>query len=97
MLLVSSCQRAKASVLSDRTRVCVTIVTVPFAVEPRRRPRDPSRSWLSGELAEDAIRCERQMREAHTGRVRERIGDGGRDRIDRALALRLRAERAMVS
>ena len=32
-LLVSSCQRAKASALSGRTRVCVTMVTLPVAAE----------------------------------------------------------------
>ena len=31
VLLVSSCQRAKASMLSGRTRVCVTMVTAPWA------------------------------------------------------------------
>jgi hypothetical protein len=32
VLLVSSCQRAKAFMLSGRTRVCVTMVTAPLAL-----------------------------------------------------------------
>ena len=51
------------------------------------------RSWLGRQLGEQPVRRERQVGEAHAGRVGQRVGDRRRHRVDAALALGLGAER----
>src|SRR3981081_988369 len=50
-------------------------------------------SRLLGQLAEVAVGREWEMREAYAGRILQSVRDCRSDRIDRALALRLRPER----
>src|SRR5262245_53229450 len=92
ILLVSACQRAKASSCSTLTRVWVTMVTRPAPALSVWVMA--SSSWFGRELVEDPVGCEGQVGETHSGRIGKRVGDGGRHRVDRGFTLRLRAQRA---